>query len=335
MIAQSAPSGLKKSERFVGAVLREHARKERIAYLAKINEELVRWTVPQRESDAAWDAWIAAVCGDGHELSRTVMQHFVWQVRRKLLGQPVTDHMCPIWFGRTGSGKSTELRKFLSPLEQLTSEQTLEDLVDHRHFIELNRHYVIYLDEMAGSVRKDRDALKSLISKDAVAARVFHTQRREYVQQNATLIGSSNRAVSDVIYDTTSARRYWEVRCKDVLDWAALAKFDHRVLWGSVDGIGPSPLDRDKEIKKKIQQLQHRHLRVRSNMELWFEDRNLAAGTVAIKASALYENYCAWCAADRSSPVTQSKFSRLLKGDFGLRRSRPSGGSVYHVNRKF
>ena len=334
LIVTAAPSTYARAPTVAMSVLRQWARAEKDAFVSEMRETMEQWIPTEREAKAAWDTWIDAVCDDGHEMSRAVMQHFVWQVKRKLARLPVTDHMCPIWTGATGSGKSTEILKFLEPVKPITSSQTLDQLVDERHLIELSRHFIIYLDEMVSTKRANRDALKTLITSDYITAHVFFTQRREYIYQAATLIGSSNRPVVNIIHDTTSARRFWEVRCRRMLAWEALRRVDHRVLWGSVSEANISPLDGNPRLKRAIQELQHQHLRVRPPIECWAEERGIEAGDVGVETGVLYDDFCAWCGRNRVSLCSHIQFGREMKGLLRIRRYRTNNFRKWLINKQ-
>ena len=267
------------------AALEETAHRARVSVLTSLVGEMETWQ-PDPE---ALTRWIDAVCCEGHELTQTVIRHWIWLVKRKLLGMQVENHICPIFYGKSGGGKSIEALKFIEPLQSVTSEQELHQICDERHFGELARHYIIYIDEMAGAERAQLESLKSLITRSHVPYHVFYTQRREKGPQNASLIGSSNRQVVEVIRDSTSARRYWEIRCRDKLDWDALAKIDRRTIWASVDPRAPSPLK--GEILHEIQDLQHHKLRMRPPQELWAEEMELEQGETAVPIDQLWAAY--------------------------------------------
>lgn len=316
------------------AAMRLWANEERTLRIRDLNKRIASWRPTESEGKRVWEEWIHAIAEDGHDMSLVVMQHFVWQVRRKLLGGVPTDHMCPIFFGLTKSGKSTELRRFCAPLAEVTAELTLPQLADERHWVELNRHYIIYLDEMAGSRRADQDVLKGLITKETVAAHVFHSQRRAHLRQNSTLLGSSNTPVVDIIHDETSARRYWEVRCLPVLRWGALEALDKRLLWGSIPGDTASPLDAFPDLKSEIQDLQHYHLRRRPAIEVWAEDKGIQKGDIAVDFDRLYESYLSWCGDQRVSAVNKQVMARQLKGMLRLTRKRTAKSRQWMINKK-
>ena len=63
-------------------------------------------------------------------LDIAVVKHFVWQVKRKLIGLPVDHHIMPILFGKSGGGKSVAIHKLVEPLKELTLETNMSVFQD-------------------------------------------------------------------------------------------------------------------------------------------------------------------------------------------------------------
>ncbi|UEM23096.1 hypothetical protein JL100_010245 [Skermanella mucosa] len=71
------------------------------------------------ETDQQWDLFLQAVLADydqDHHLVKAVLQHFIWQVGRKIRGMTVGNHMMPVIIGQQGGGKTEMVKRFLSPL---------------------------------------------------------------------------------------------------------------------------------------------------------------------------------------------------------------------------
>jgi len=326
------------SSRNIAATLElwaDHARKQTISGLCA---EIESWApdVPDDERERlyaeTWERWIDAVCKEGHELSTVVMQHWVWQIKRKLYGLPVTDHMCPILQGATGSGKSTEVTRLLAPVDIVVSRQSLDQLIDERHYVELSRHYIVYIDEMAGAAKAELARLKSLITDETISGHVFHSQRRAVVKQNATLLGSSNLRVSSVITDETSARRYWELRCRDRLDWDALQTIERRWLWASIDAQADSSLR--GETLRQVNELQHAKLRTLPEIEVWVGEIGLGRGQTKVPWCHVWEAWRIYCAETNAATMTRSrfiaKFKEILGGPVVYRDATTRGVMLSH-----
>lgn len=307
-ITLEGKESLRKAPRRTAAALQEFASKERAKRVQGLIHAIEGWPT----DDTAWRTWINAVCEEGHDLTLAVMQHWIWLIRRKLLRMPVEHHICPILYGPSGGGKSIEAGRLLAPVDDIVSEQTLGQVCDERHWGELARHYVVYLDEMAGADKAQLETLKSLITIPYTNSHTFFSQRRERAPQNATLLGSSNKPVVEIIHDETSARRYWEVRCREKLDWNILNKLDHRTLWANVDPMTPSPLH--GETLKAVQELQDEKLRLKPPQELWADERQILHGNVPVSMTLLWLDFRDFCSRGGYHPSSRDKLSRWMSG---------------------
>ena len=307
------------------SVLNLWAHEQRRIKLTEMNEMLTSWTVTEKEADVAWRAWADAVCEEGHEYSIAVMRHFMWQVRRKMINSQVANHIVPVFRGETRGGKSREIDRLLKPVHDLVSYQTIDQIIDERHYIELGRHFVVYIDEMAGARKAEMSKLKYIITAAELRAHRFFSQKREAVQQKATFIASSNFPVSVDVRDSSSGRRYWEIRCKPKIDWDAAALVSPQTLWGSVD-----PMLADGyvtgEMLERISELQHDKLRAKPDIEYWAADAKIQKGATFVPTRDLWAKWVAWCDATRCASGTQIKFSRLCSDVLKLPRGRGKGG---------
>jgi hypothetical protein len=86
-------------------------------------------------------------CSDGVEFVVAVFNKFIWQVKRKIEGLPVTDHLMPVVLGVQGNGKSTLIRQMLAPIAELVARADFSEITDNRN-IRLWRNFVIFMDEM-------------------------------------------------------------------------------------------------------------------------------------------------------------------------------------------
>lgn len=338
IVNTSAPTSMRKSGHVFStlAVWSRQARKE---FRTKLMEDIIEnWAPPSPQAgEEMWDRWIAAVCKEGRDMSKLVMQHFCWQVQRKLLSMPVTDHICPVWYGATQGGKSTEMLQFLGPVDALMQARTVAYAVDERNFPEYQEYFIIYMDELGGAKKADRETLKMLITADTLNAHVFHSQESCTIKQNATFIGTSNKSVQEVISDQTSGRRFWEVRCRLPLDWDYLNSkdCDRRLLWGHINPLDASPLERNPELKRQIHTLQNDKIRTKNSVEIWVEDREIRCGNQFVTSLALYNAYKEFCAIGKYYTVNQRRFTKILREITDLEEHRRNSARGWFVNSKF
>jgi hypothetical protein len=184
-------------------------------------------------------------------LPRWVIAHFMWQVKQKVLGRPVVHHLMPIVYSSIqGSGKTTFVRKLLDPLQELASADTLlSDFADKKSG-SIYRYLVVTVDDMELLPKAAVPALKSLITSHRINRRKVHTNQNMSIRQRATLIGTANAIVQELINDGTGHRRFATLSFRngdsakggDPAIWDLVSELDYRLLWLSVDAFGPSPI---------------------------------------------------------------------------------------------
>lgn len=177
----------------------------------------------------------AALTGrtDSHVIA--VLSHFIWMIKRRLTNKEVVFHIMPIIYGKQGAGKSYAIEKLLAPLTNLTLRIRVTELTDARFFFSLNKNFVAFLDEMAGASKADVEVLKNQITATYNDARKLNTNNVSKIKQNCSLIGATNKPVSELIYDPTGARRFYEIRTQDKLDWDAINGIDYLALFRGID----------------------------------------------------------------------------------------------------
>lgn len=176
------------------------------------------------------------------EFVMAVLMKFMWQVKRKMRGLPVTDHLMPVILGRQGGGKSTFVRKMLAPVEEVTAPADFKQITDERN-ISLWKNFVIFADEMSKAAKSDIDAIKTIITATTLTRRPMRMNHTEEVPQNVTFIGTANaQSLAELIRDPTGTRRFISLRFADRADWELLNQFQWEWAWHLVDAAGPDPM---------------------------------------------------------------------------------------------
>ena len=245
----------------------------------------------EREQDKAS---LIAVCRaafaetEEPEYVAAVIQKFVWQVKRKMFGLPITNHLMPVLLGPQGKGKSTFLWQMLAPVDEVVSPTTFSQLTDERN-IDLLNNYVLVFDEMSGATKADLEVVKNAITASVMARRPMTTNLNVTVPQNATLIGSSNAlSVGDLIRDPTGLRRFAGLVFSDDPDYAVINGHDWMMTWRAVDMDGPDPMDAFMATLRKRQE-EHRE---KSRVEDWLAD--FTPSQPSYKSNDLYLLYQTW-----------------------------------------
>jgi len=298
----------------------------------------------QKTSTTEMEKFCRAITGKNDPVIVAVMNHFVWQVKRKVFGLPVTYHMMPIIVGPQGNGKSTAIREhLLTPLNDFIMTPKMNHFHDEKHYEGFQWNYVAFCDEMAGAERADIDGIKEWISKDEQTGREMYSTSQVRYKQNCTAIGCSNKSVQTLLYDPTGLRRFFEIRTNPNMEqdggWDLLKQIDFVALWQSVDeqsnkiAIGP--------YSTEIEALQE-EMRMADNAEMYMvETDGIPANTDDVKDVAtktVYSDYSNYCFEHGMKKRSASWFGARLK-DFGIVRRRIRENNkriyIYTVSKKY
>jgi Virulence-associated protein E len=326
------------------AALRWHAA-ARHDRLERIKHDL-NWAAVGREA-AEVEAGLLAICramfdleAQPAEYAQAAVKKFIWQVKRKLYGVPVTDHAMVVLLGRQRTGKSTFMRDLVRPVEELAAPTDFREITDTRN-TDLWSNLVLVLDEMGWAGRADIDVVKNAITAETFSRRIMHTGGLQHIRQMATFLGAANKeSLSDLIRDPTGLRRFIGLRVADRPDWGACQGFDWSRVWRGVDYEADDPMLPFADLLAARQEAE----RERSHTEAWLEtlhdrsridDERLVPGR-KIAAETLYRAFRLW--EDDMfprQPSSNARFGLDLKaaralGHCPLRKAgRSASGNVY------
>lgn len=274
---------------------------------------------------ASLKAWVFAVTGQADPVDVAVVAHFIWQVKRKLHGLPVERHMMPILVGAQNGGKSTAVRKLIEPIREAGMLENCHDLQlveDDRHIARFATKLIVFCDEMTKASKTDVAALKNFITKDYASWRLMRSTATTTTPNLATFIGTSNPDVIDLINDPTGMRRFYEMRCKAILDWETINTLDYTRIWRSVDQHAPAPVAAMwNDIITRQQKITNQN-----SVEEWLGLHAEYGNTVKqwVEASEIYAAYADWMKMQRRHPETVNYFGRVLHR-VGVDRSLSNG----------
>lgn len=277
------------------------------------------------------------------ECARLVMK-FIWQVKRKMLSLPVTNHIMIIFVGAQGAGKTVLVRALCSPVEEVVASVDLKTVTDERVIDLFTQNYVGSCDELDKSERASMESLKRIITETAISRRPMRSNATVLVPQNLTFIGASNRDIGEAIIDETGSRRFVALHTigrdddRSPFFWDAVNSFSWLDLWRAVDPRAPDPTG---DMLGRIADVQ-RGERSLSNMELWLQhlrqesDAGIWRGGFTSTAD-LYTQYRVW--EQEFAPRAESSFgwwskawARLARQGgipFAVRHTRVGNGYVY------
>jgi hypothetical protein len=167
-----------------------------------------------------------------------VLAHFIWQVKRKALGKTVKDHLCPVFYGGQGYGKSYAFSRLIEPFSDYVYNLSAHNLNSLEKIgFKLAGSLVAFMDELEGLNRADVNAVKNVITAKTLDVRVYNTQDFVTVPQKCTFIGATNKPLSEVFYDPTGMRRFAELTAPvgKSIDFKKLKETDIYAIWKGID----------------------------------------------------------------------------------------------------
>lgn len=209
---------------------------------------------PHSEFD--WET-VASTCFNCDDTSpafvAAVLRKFIHQVVCKLHGKPVGHHLMPVLTGPQGIGKTYFLKHLFGPLLELSRSADFRAISDERN-IDLWRSYILLIDEMGYADRSDVDVVKNVITADTLDRRPMRTNSSQTVRQCATLIGASNKKLSELIRDETGNRRFVGIEYSPPADRDFISSVDWTAAWRSVKHADADPLDAHRDTLRTIQE---------------------------------------------------------------------------------
>ena len=220
--------------------------------------------------------------------NKNILRKFIWQVKRKIKGSAVTNHIMPVFTGAQGTGKSTFMHRFISPVAELSSPTDFKQLTDDRN-ISLFKNAVLIIDEMGFANRADIESVKSIMTATELARRPMRQNITVQIRQDATMIGASNKEVEQLIRDETGLRRFIGIRFKNNPDWNLIKDIDYAGIWRSVDEDGEDPTLESIDVILEAQEI----ARCKTPCEMWVKTLKIN-GTSKKTASNWFSEYRIW-----------------------------------------
>ncbi|MES2614762.1 MAG: VapE domain-containing protein [Bdellovibrionota bacterium] len=275
--------------------------------------------------------YVVAVIGEYDDTVYKVLQHFIWQVKRKMFGLKVTDHLMPILYGSTQrQGKSEAVKKLLSPIDGLWINGKFADLADERHAKFFEQNFVMLFDEMRGAKKADVEATKERITAEYISFRVLFTHHFSMILNNCTLIGTSNSPLTLLIRDISGMRRFYEIEVKQRCDWNALNSIDYKAIWNGVDEQQNTPYI--ESCRDKLEQQQENN-RDQCSVEQWISEHELTKGREKNLLNDVYSHYCHFCRNSGLFTDTKRLFGLKLKKFLQIDSLAIHGTRCYFLNR--
>ena len=277
----------------LNAALTEYFRKLNLKNLEYYNKKL---KYDNSSTDEELKAFLTACSNEAREEDVAALKQTIWQVKRKMNNLPVKDHLLVNLQGRSGAGKSVAINKLFSCIPRnLIMEMNGTMFNDERCYPSFSEYYVGLLDELDKVGKARVEALKNIISADYKQARPMRTNETRQYKQNLTFVSTSNYSIFKVVKDSTSSRRYWDIKTADKLNWGSINKIDYLKIWKSVDEnnddgylkgkIGP----KIKAIQDKLRYRDSAYLFIQEEVEQSDNDEDY------VTVQNLYNQYVTFC----------------------------------------
>ena len=174
------------------------------------------------------------------DAQKNILRKFIWQVKRKIKGEIVTNHIMPVFTGPQGTGKSTFMHRFIDPVAELSSPTDFKQLTDDRN-ISLFKNAILIVDEMGFANKADIETVKSIMTATELSRRPMRQNTSVNIRQDATFIGASNKELEQLIRDETGLRRFIGIQFKKEPDWEMIKGIEYDVIWRSIDEDSSDP----------------------------------------------------------------------------------------------
>lgn len=163
---------------------------------------------------------------DDYNIFKTIIYHWIWQVKRKMLGKEIRWPIWPHFYGAAGIGKTKTLEKMIdSAIPDFRTTTQLAKIFENTSEVKrMTEYYAWVIDELAvgksaeetadGCLTNDQKSiLKSMLTSTDIDARIYGTQNMMKRDLTFSCISSANVHFADVIFDEQTMRRYFEFTC--------------------------------------------------------------------------------------------------------------------------
>lgn len=334
LIKASKLLGLGFREREIELALEDWVERKKAELKSMMVADIVYTEYDQTVINDEWNKLVNIITDVNKPHTRVILEHFIWQVKRKLFGKKVTDHMMPVLLGNQGIGKSTLIQMISAPVKDFTASTDFKAITDARS-ITLWDNLILIFDEMGNSTNANIEDIKRRITEDTFSQRIMHTNINSMIVNNATFFGSTNRDLSRLIVDDTGMRRFYQIDCKDKFDWEVMSTVSFDLLWKSVNEHKPSKLKDDLKLFEEIREIQNskRHIPLVEQFLL-----QLKKGDYKITALQLYKDFAAFeLQHTPKNEMNSTRFGKELMDIYkripGLEitKGRNSTGNIYNI----
>lgn len=248
---------------------------------------------------------------------RTLMKHWLWQVKRKILGKEVVWEIWLNFYGASGVGKSRLIRELCKPLDEFYLEAMISVFSDAtRERDKFTRYYVLNFDELTiggcgskylGDTEAVPDdvqrAIKQFTTQPKMTSRTMGGQNQARRRLTFNPISSANEHLYDIIFDPQTMRRFFEFNCNmsdaevDKDYYRRKDELQSRLgnIWKGVDeSRSDGYWNQESPVWTETRAVQKSYYPTKTTTSLWIEDEHVVAGGESHSLD-MYHDYADWC----------------------------------------
>lgn len=184
--------------------------------------------------------FVANITTKNVEVATAVIRNYISTAKRRLFGLPVEHPAVPVIVGEQGIGKTINVDRLLSPLNDYRLQLfDLSFLRDSSCFKAFGDHYVAVLDELPRFGPTGINTLKYFITATTLKAKNYRTDEIIDFPNNVSVICTSNYSIE---HKHGATRRFYEIIVDKEISQEISESIDYTKLWQGVDENGPSPI---------------------------------------------------------------------------------------------
>jgi hypothetical protein len=265
----------------------------------------------------------------------TLMKHFVWQIKRRILEISTHNDIMICLYGAQGVGKSflcsaifgEVLGRFYNPTI------SFNNLLDERWTRALFTQFLMNIEEMDAGGNKFTDSnlatLKKYLTGKEATYRPMKTNEQKVIPIKASFISTSNFHIYKVISDESGMRRFFEFNMglekSERMDYEETTWFkdnSHRMFSSINENIEYGYWKVDSEVGEKITEIQKSYI---NNSAFKFltskfvldESMKLEDGCTLSELYASYDSYCVENGIDKRWIKQKENFKQTIIEVFG------------------
>lgn len=300
-----------------------------------MNEEVLRQAIAtmkyKPDPNENMKEFVRALIGRDDDVVESVLRHFCWQAKRKIFCKDVFDHLMPIIYGsKQRQGKSSAIKKFLSPINGFWCNAKISDITDDKKAKMFTTNFAIFFDEMQGATKTDMESIKERLTSDFISFRPLYQDQVVSIRNNATPIGVTNKPLELMLRDSTGMRRFFQIDIENKCDWDAINKIDFKALWQDIDENRQTTYI--ESFRDQIEAVQE-EIRDKCSVEQWIEEFSINKGGMRNVMSEVYSAYTYYCRNSGMHPDPKRIFGIKIRELLKVRSLAVNGVRYYDLNK--